>query len=167
MATAVEYLREHVPDKTRIHYVISNGGQASNVVPCFAEIDLIVRHDSPQVAHDVWKRIVEIARGAAITTETVTEYELTSGCYPLLINRTLINVAADNFNTLSLPQWNKNQMEFAKGIASTRQSRQAVRLYAYNISLSFIGYGNNINKWKSGSCNRGCNGYRPDPHGSH
>lgn len=119
MATAVEYLREHVPDKTRIHYVISNGGQASNVVPCFAEIDLTVRHDSPQVAHDVWKRIVEIARGAAIATETVTEYELTSGCYPLLINRTLINVAADNFNALSLPQWNKNQMEFAEGIAST------------------------------------------------
>lgn len=119
MATAVEYLREHVPDKTRIHYIISNGGQASNVVPGFAEIDLTVRHASPQVARDVWKRIVEIARGAAIATETTTEYELTSGCYPLLINRTLIDVAAKNFNTLSLPQWNKKQMEFAEGIAST------------------------------------------------
>lgn len=119
MATAVEYLREHIPDKTRIHYIISNGGQASNVVSGFAEIDLTVRHASPQVARHTWKRIVEIARGSAIATETATEYELTSDCYPLLINRTLIDVVAKNFNALSLPQWDKKQMEFAEGIAST------------------------------------------------
>lgn len=101
MATAVEYLREHIPDKTRIHYIISNGGQASNVVSGFAEIDLTVRHACPQVARHTWKRIVEIARGSAIATETATEYELTSGCYPLLINRTLIDVVAKNFNALS------------------------------------------------------------------
>lgn len=119
MATAVEYLREHVPDKTRIHYVISNGGQASNVVPDFAEIDLIVRHADPQVAQDVWKRVVDISRGAAIATETTSDYEITSGCYPLLVNRTLIDLAAKNFDALSLPLWDKNQMEFAKDIAST------------------------------------------------
>ena len=118
-ATAVEYLREHVPDKTRIHYIISNGGRASNVVPDFAEIDLTVRHANSQVAREVWRRIVEISRGAATATETTAEYELTSGCYPLLVNHTLIDVAATNFNSLSLPLWNKSQMEFAEGIAST------------------------------------------------
>lgn len=119
MATAVEFLREHVPDKTRIHYIISNGGGASNVVPNFAELDLTVRHADPNVARAVWQRVMDTSRGAAIATGTTSECEISAGCYPLLINRTLIEVAERNFNALTLPRWNDKQMDFARGIAST------------------------------------------------
>jgi len=63
MATAVEFLREHVPDKTRIHYTITNGGGAPNVVPDFAELNLQVRHADPRVVKELWNRILETARG--------------------------------------------------------------------------------------------------------
>lgn len=119
MATAVEFLREHMPDKTRIHYIISNGGGASNVVPDFAELDLTVRHADPNVARAVWQRVMDASRGAAIATGTTSECEISAGCYPLLINRTLIEVAEQNFNALTLPEWDDQQMAFARGIAST------------------------------------------------
>lgn len=122
MATAVEYLREHIPDKTRIHYIISNGGQASNVVPDFAEINLAVRHASPEVVRSVWERVGEAARGAAIAAGVETDCEISSGSYPLLINKTLVEVAATNFNALSIPRWDEGQMDFARSIASTLEN---------------------------------------------
>ncbi|KAA6300410.1 MAG: p-aminobenzoyl-glutamate hydrolase subunit B [Candidatus Ordinivivax streblomastigis] len=119
MNLVVEFLREHIPDKTRIHYVITNGGKAPNVVPDFAEVFLTVRHSNPQVVKDVWDRIVDTSRGAAIATETTSDYEIISGMYPLLINRTLVDIAARNFKSLSIPAWNNEQMDFANGIAKS------------------------------------------------
>lgn len=119
MGTAVEYLREHISEKTRIHYIMTSGGSASNVVPDFAEIDLTVRHEDVNVAKDVWQRVLDASRGAAIATGATVEYELTSGMYPLLINRTLIDVASRNFNAVKIPAWNNGQAAFAENIAST------------------------------------------------
>jgi aminobenzoyl-glutamate utilization protein B len=56
MDVAANYLREHIPEQTRIHYVITNGGSAPNVVPDFAEVYYYVRHPDPAVVKDVWAR---------------------------------------------------------------------------------------------------------------
>ncbi len=68
MNVAVNYLREHIPMKTRIHYVITNGGEAPNVVPDFAESYYYVRHTDPQVVRDVMARVQKAAEGAALAT---------------------------------------------------------------------------------------------------
>lgn len=119
MSIAVEFLREHIPDGTRIHYVITNRGQASNVVPEFAEIDITVRHADTLVAREVWSRVNKAANGAAMATETEVECEISSGAYPLLINKTLIEAAEKNFNALTLLSWDAEQSAFAGKIADS------------------------------------------------
>jgi aminobenzoyl-glutamate utilization protein B len=75
MLNAVEFLREHVPQETRIHYVITNGGSAANIVPAFAEISLIARSPSAAVLDNVWGRILKCAQAGALASETRFEFE--------------------------------------------------------------------------------------------
>ena len=82
-------MREHVPDGTRIHYVISNGGSAPNVVPDFAEAYYYVRHVDPAVVREVFARLRRAADGAALGTGTTVEFEQTGGVFSLLPNDTL------------------------------------------------------------------------------
>ena len=73
MGNGVEFLREHVPSDTRIHYIITNGGAAPNVVPDIAELQIMARSPSSVALSDVWKRIRKIGDGAALMTETTLE----------------------------------------------------------------------------------------------
>src|SRR5262249_34566352 len=75
MLNAVEFLREHVPQETRIHHVITNGGQAANVVPAFAEVNLIARNPDAQVLNGIWERIMKCAQAGALASETRMEFE--------------------------------------------------------------------------------------------
>jgi aminobenzoyl-glutamate utilization protein B len=86
------YLREHIPDGTRIHYVITNGGRAPNVVPDEAEVYYYVRHVDMAVVKDVWNRVVNAAKGAAIGTGTTYDLQLVGSVYSLLPNETLAKV---------------------------------------------------------------------------
>jgi aminobenzoyl-glutamate utilization protein B len=92
MNAMVNLLREHVPQETRIHYVITNGGRAPNVVPDFAEVYYYVRHPDNAVVGDVWERVTNAAKGAALGTGTTYELEVTGAVYNLLINETLAKV---------------------------------------------------------------------------
>jgi aminobenzoyl-glutamate utilization protein B len=82
-------MREHVPDGTRIHYVITDGGEAPNVVPETAEVYYYVRHADPAVVRDVFARLRKAADGAAAGTGTTVEFEQTGGVYSLLPNDAL------------------------------------------------------------------------------
>jgi aminobenzoyl-glutamate utilization protein B len=53
----VNLLREHIPETSRIHYAITRGGEAPNVVPAYAEVYYYVRHPSRQVVREVWERV--------------------------------------------------------------------------------------------------------------
>src|SRR5512138_653629 len=86
------YLREHIPDGTRIHYVITNGGRAPNVVPDEAEVYYYVRHVDMTVVKDVWGRVINAAKGAAIGTGTTYDLQLVGSVYSLLPNETLAKV---------------------------------------------------------------------------
>lgn len=119
MDTAVEYLREHIPDMTRIHYVITSGGKAPNVVPDFAEVYYYVRHTDPQIVRDVWARVEKAAEGAAIATGTTTDHEVTGGVYSMLINHTLLDVAERNFRAVPIAPWNAEQTAFATELAKS------------------------------------------------
>lgn len=92
MNVMTNYLREHIPDGTRIHYVITDGGRAPNVVPDEAEVYYYVRHVDMKVVNDVWSRVVNAAKGAAMGTGTSYELQLTGSVYSLLPNETLAKV---------------------------------------------------------------------------
>ena len=74
MNVAVNYLREHIPMATRIHYVVTSGGEAPNVVPDFAESYYYVRHTDPEVVKSVMERVKKAAEGAAIATGTTVKF---------------------------------------------------------------------------------------------
>lgn len=82
-------LREHVPDGTRIHYTVSAGGGAPNVVPAQAEAYYYVRHADPAVVREVFARLQRAAEGAALGTGTTVAFEQTGGVYSLLPNDVL------------------------------------------------------------------------------
>jgi len=85
-------LREHIPDGSRIHYVITNGGRAPNVVPDEAEVYYVVRHVEMPIVKDIWNRVVNAAKGAALGTGTTYDLQLVGSVYSLLPNETLAKV---------------------------------------------------------------------------
>jgi aminobenzoyl-glutamate utilization protein B len=88
-AHGVDLLREHVPQQTRMHYVITNGGEAPNVVPDFSEVYLYARHPEMDVLDGIWARILKCAEAGALATETKLEVELVNSAYNLLPNDAL------------------------------------------------------------------------------
>ncbi len=89
MNTLVNLMREHVPQESRIHYVITRGGMAPNVVPDFAEVYYYCRHPEVEVVQDLFRRIVLAAEGAAMGTETRMDLEVIHGIYNKLPNHRL------------------------------------------------------------------------------
>jgi aminobenzoyl-glutamate utilization protein B len=104
-------------DGTRIHYVITNGGKAPNVVPDFAEVYYYVRHNDPKVVQAVWSRVESAARGAAMATGTRVDWEITGGVYSLLPNHTLGHVMDANLRRVGGETWTAEETEFAKTLA--------------------------------------------------
>jgi aminobenzoyl-glutamate utilization protein B len=115
----VNMMREHVPQETRIHYVITDGGKAPNVVPDYAEVYYYVRHPNRSDVVSLFDRVVKAAEGAAIGTETKMEYEIIGGTHDLLINRTLAEVMHDNMEKIGGFSYSPDEAAFAKKIQST------------------------------------------------
>ena len=72
---ALDGMRQHMPDRARVHGVIRHGGEAPNVVPDFTSAEFYVRDTTTASALDLLGRFEACARGAA--TATGTTYELT------------------------------------------------------------------------------------------
>lgn len=92
MLNAIEFLREHVPQETRIHYVIVNGGAAANVVPAYAEVSLVARNPSMPVLNGIWDRIMKCAQAGALASETRMEFEQGTNYANILPNDALSDV---------------------------------------------------------------------------
>lgn len=116
MDVMVNMMREHVTPETRIHYVITRGGEAPNVVPAFAEAYYYVRHPKPDEVKAVWQRIVKAAEGAALGTETKVEIELTGGVYNMLPNETLAKAMDTNLHAVGGYTYSDPEKEFAMKI---------------------------------------------------
>ena len=82
-------LHEHMPQDARMHYVITSGGNAPNVVPDFAEVFYYVRHPDPDGVGAIWERLENAARGAALGTGTNVSWEVIHGNNALLVNEAL------------------------------------------------------------------------------
>jgi aminobenzoyl-glutamate utilization protein B len=118
-------MREHVPQETRIHYVITNGGKAPNVVPEFAEVYYYVRHPQREFAVSIFDRVTKAAEGAALGTETKTDYEIIGGTHDLLINKTLAAAMQINLEKVGGVTYTPEEIIFAKKIQSTFQAKTA------------------------------------------
>ena len=112
-------MREHVPSSTRIHYVITQGGKAPNIVPDYAEVYYYVRSPERSIVEDVWGRLTKVAEGAAMGTGTRVELELIGGVYEILPNERLANVMATNLKYVGGYTLSPSELAFAKQIQQT------------------------------------------------
>jgi aminobenzoyl-glutamate utilization protein B len=115
-------LREHVPQETRIHYVITNGGLAPNVVPDFAEVYYYLRHPSAPVVRELFERLVATSDGAALGTGTEVEYEVVNGVYNLLANTVLARVMNENLLEVGGVDYTAEELRFAELMYETLPS---------------------------------------------
>ncbi len=115
----VNLLREHVPESTRIHYVITEGGEAPNVVPEHAEVFYYVRHPDPAVLQRLWDRVAAAAEGAALGTGTSVEMEIIHGNHSLLPNASLARVVDANLRRVGGPSWDADDRAFARALHAT------------------------------------------------
>jgi len=119
MNDMVNMMREHVSSESRIHYVITRGGEAPNVVPAFAEVYYYVRHPNREVVKEVWDRVTRAAQGAALGTDTKVEWEITGGVYDLLPNEALARVVDSNLRLVGGYTYSESEKAFAEKIQTT------------------------------------------------
>jgi len=118
MDAMVNMMREHVPSDTRIHYVITRGGEAPNVVPAFAEVYYYVRHPKAENVISIWERIEKAAQGAALGTETRMEVEVIGGVYNIVNNNLLAGIMDKNLQMTGGYSYNQEEKLFAEKIQS-------------------------------------------------
>ena len=112
-------MREHVPQETRIHYVIKKGGVASNIVPDAAEGEYQARHPDMRVLQSIWDRILKAAEGAALGTGTRVEHQVTMSYWNVLPNETLAAVQHRNLVKVGGVNYSAEEQAFADAIRAT------------------------------------------------
>ena len=119
MNMMVNMLREHVPQESRIHYVITKGGLAPNVVPDLAEVYYYVRHPKMHMVEELFNRVVKTAEGAAIGTDTSMSYEVMHGNYSLLPNDVVQKIMHKNLKNFGGIKYSRDENEYANTIYKT------------------------------------------------
>jgi aminobenzoyl-glutamate utilization protein B len=116
MNVGVNYLREHVKSDVRIHYIITEGGQAPNIVPEEAEVYYFVRAATPNYLAEVVERVHKVAQGAALMTETTVQIRFEEGCSALLNNHYLADMQYQAMQLLGPITFTQEEMDFAQQI---------------------------------------------------
>ncbi|HLI51579.1 MAG TPA: peptidase dimerization domain-containing protein, partial [Thermomicrobiaceae bacterium] len=114
MNVGVNYMREHVIEKARIHYVIPNGGGAPNVVPDEAEVWYYVRAPERSQVEELTNRVRKIAEGATLMTETTFEEDFQAGCYNTLPNDVLAELAHELMEELGGISFTQEEQDYAQ-----------------------------------------------------
>ena len=118
MNVGVNFLREHVIQEARIHYVIEEGGGQPNVVPDYARSWYYIRAPERTQLDPIYKRIVKIAEGAALMTETELEIQFIDALYNIIPNKTIAELVVANMKEIGAPTYTKEELAFAAKIAS-------------------------------------------------
>ncbi|MGI9326401.1 MAG: amidohydrolase [Pseudomonadales bacterium] len=115
----VNMMREHIPTEARIHYVITDGGAAPNIVPERAQAYYYVRHPERDRTAKLFERVVGIAKAAASGTGTKVDVEVMHGNYPVLPNETLAKAVHAHMQTLGGVRYSKEELRFAQTLRET------------------------------------------------
>ena len=135
--------REHFHPDSRIHYIITNGGEAPNIVPHKAQVYYYLRHPNPTVLKDILERTIAAAKGAAMGTGTTVKYSFVSGTYPILCNTHLARMAQRNLEKVGGVMLTDAEKAYAAELArnaglpaSVLERFEAIRPFKEEISSS-------------------------------
>lgn len=129
MGNGIEFMREHVPSNTRIHYVITQGGVAPNIVPDLAQMDLMARSPQNPTLESIWVRINKVAQGAALMTETTLDVKIVSSDANVIPNDILAPVAQKNLEAVGGYTMTTQEQEFALNLQKSLPPDGALSLH--------------------------------------
>jgi len=161
MNIGVNYLREHVVQEARIHYVIEEGGGQPNVVPDYARSWYYIRAPERSQVQQIYERINKIAEGAAMMTETELKIDLIAAIYNKIPNKTLSELVTSNMREIGHPGWTKEEEEFAAKIADTLEKdakMQSLRKYGVPNAEKYKGVNlmtDILDAWNDGDVSKG------------
>lgn len=119
MNVGTNYLREHIRDGARIHYVITNGGLAPNIVPEDASVWYFLRGGTKDEVEDMLRRVKNIAKGAALMNETEVESEILAFPYETLPNDRLNHCMYGNMEASDPMIFTEAEQAFAEQLVQT------------------------------------------------
>ncbi|WP_462413610.1 M20 family metallopeptidase [Neobacillus sp. Marseille-QA0830] len=120
MNIGANFMREHVNQEARIHYAITNsGGISPNVVQSEAEVLYLVREKNMMETVKIYDRLCDIARGAALMTQTEVEIVFDKACSNYNPNHTLGNVLEQSIQEVGMPSYTMEEYDFAERIWDT------------------------------------------------
>ena len=129
MDAGVNYMREHVPQESRIHSVVTSGGQAPNVVPAFAQVWYFVRAPHREQVEEMYRWMQDIAKGAALMTGTSHEIELITGCYEILPNSVMSDLLYEKMAEVDDMRFTAQERQFARELQATFPVGSVQRAY--------------------------------------
>ena len=119
MNVGANYLREHIIEKARLHYVITDGGGEPNVVPAHAQNWYYVRAPERKQVEEITAWLTDIANGAAMMTRTTCDVQFLSGCYNVLPNTVINKTVHAALTEIGPNKWTEEELEFGRKMAES------------------------------------------------
>ena len=119
MNVGVNYLREHIIQDARIHYIIEKGGDQPNIVPPYARSWYYIRAPERDQVEFIYNWVLDIAKGATLMTRTNMKTEFIEGCYNLIPNKTISELIVKNMREVGLPKYSDEDLKFAEELAKS------------------------------------------------
>ena len=116
MDIGVNFMREHIVQEARVHYIIEDGGGAPNVVPAYARSWYFVRAPERSQVDYIYNWILKIAEGAAMMSKTTHRYKLLTGCYNRLPLKGMSDLVVKNMRETGAPTYTDEELRFAKAV---------------------------------------------------
>jgi len=116
MNVATNYLREHLFYTHRLHYVVTEGGEAPNVVPDKASVWYYIRNTDERL-EAMYDRVLDCARGAAIASGTILDTVIVlTATHQRHLSKTLAETIQANIELIGMPDWTEKENDFAKAL---------------------------------------------------
>ena len=136
----VNFMREHMIPDARIHCVVTHGGEAPNIVPCYAQVWYYVRAPKRPQVDELHQRLLNIAEGATLMTETTHDVELIAGCYDFMPNQVLNRVVMNRMRQLGPPEFDGDEIELATQLRDSLPEGQVKStIEGYRLSETEVG----------------------------
>jgi aminobenzoyl-glutamate utilization protein B len=119
MNIGCNYLREHMIADAKIHYTITHGGEAPNIVPDKAEVWYYVRAPELYQVKELYERVIKVAHGAAMMTETGVDIILLGGSANMFPNITLEDLLHEKMMQVGPSTFSEEEKKFGEGITKS------------------------------------------------
>jgi aminobenzoyl-glutamate utilization protein B len=127
MNIGINYLREHIVQDARIHYIIEKGGEQPNIVPAYARSWYLIRSPERDQLDEIYQRVLDIAKGSALIAGTEVKIEFIKGIYNKIPNGVICKLIVNNMREVGFPNYSEEDLEFAQEIAKSITPEQKLR----------------------------------------